>query len=256
MIVNTRIEVAKKDNLTRKETENSNISWNTGVDGEKIWMGRVVADPSAESGAQHHKQSETVHYVFQGKATVHYGKEFEKSVILNEGDFIYIPPYQPYIFQNPSSNQTLDFITAMVPSHQIVHMERNEKVDIPEGLDKEEALVVRASDLDDSTNQTQNMPRRTGVQSPNLWIGRVTGAPAKDSGAHHHGIAETAGFIISGTTRLLYGEGYEDFEELSSGDFLRVPPFLPHIERNVSDTNTIEFVTARNPKNIVTNLED
>ena len=53
--------------------------------------------------------------------------------------------------------------------------------------------------------------RKTGIQSANIWIGRVTGEPATDSGAHHHGEAETGGFIINGTTRILFGENYEEY---------------------------------------------
>lgn len=77
-----------------------------------------------------------------------------------------------------------------------------------------------------------------------------------DSGAHHHGEAETGGFIISGTTRILHGESYSDFTELKIDDFVHVPPFIPHIERNMSKTEIVEFLTARNPGNIVVNIKN
>ncbi|MDR7076154.1 putative RmlC-like cupin family protein [Neobacillus niacini] len=253
----SRIGATKSNELTVEKTQNTNITWNTGVVGEKIWMGRVVAKPSAESGAQHHKQSDTVHYVLRGKAKVSYGEGYNNCVEVNEGDFIHIPPYQLYTCNNLSSDETLELVTVMVPFFQVENVGPEENVEIPLNIDrKQEVSVVKASNLDESTNQTRNMPRRTGVQSSNLWIGRVTGKPGMDSGAHTHGEAETAGFIISGKTQLLYGDGYKIYEEFEKGDFLRVPPFLPHIERNVSDTDTVEFLTARNPGNIVINLDD
>ncbi|AOV09152.1 hypothetical protein BI350_07945 [Sporosarcina ureilytica] len=144
----------------------------------------------------------------------------------------------------------------MASTHQIVYLERDEHVQVPAEFNKEEVLVVRASELDGSTDQTKNMPRKTGIQSTKIWIGRVTGEPASDSGAHHHGEAETGGFIISGTTRILYGQNYQEYAEFVSGDFVHVPPFVPHIERNLNDTEAVEFLTARNPRNIVVNLED
>ncbi|MFJ7728483.1 cupin domain-containing protein [Neobacillus sp. NPDC097160] len=252
----SQLGITKKNELKVEETQHLNITWKTGTAGEKIWMGKMIAEPLAESAAQHHQQSNTVHYVLKGKAVFFYGEGYENSVELNEGDFIYIPPYHPYIYKNASNNESLDIVTTMAPYYQIVYVDRNENSKIPrDGNKGEEVSIVRASDLTELTNQTKHMPRRTAVQAPNLWIGRVTGEPAMDSGAHHHGEAETAGFIISGNTRLLHGERYEDYVEYEPGDFLRVPPYLPHIERNVSNSETVEFLTARNPRNIVINLE-
>src|SRR4051812_3486004 len=186
----SQLGITKKNELKVEETQHLNISWKTGTVGEKIWMGQVIAEPSAESVPQHHQQSDTVHYVLKGKAVFFYGEGYENSVELNEGDFIYIPPYHPYIFKNVSNIDSLDIVTTMAPYYQAVYMDRNENIEIPRDVNKgEEVSIVRASDLNDLTNQTNNMPRKTAVQAPNLWIGRVTGEPAKDSGAHHHGEA-------------------------------------------------------------------
>ncbi|MCM3568084.1 cupin domain-containing protein [Neobacillus mesonae] len=251
----SQLGITKKNELKVEKTKNLNITWKTGTAGEKIWMGKIIAEPSAESAAQHHQESDTVHYVLKGKAVFFYGEGYKSSVELNEGDFIYIPPYHPYIYKNGSNVESFDIVTTMAPNYKVEYVDQNENIEIPGDDITGEVLIVRASDLNDLTNQTKNMPRRTAVQAPNLWIGRVTGEPAMDSGEHHHGEAETAGFIISGITRLLHGERYEDYEEYEPGDFLRVPPYLPHIERNMSNTDTVEFLTARNPRNIVVNIE-
>lgn len=251
-----QLGITKKNELKVEETKHLNITIKTGSEGEKIWMGQIIAGPSAESIPQHHQQSDTVHYLLKGEAIFSYGEDYDTSVELNAGDFIYIPPYQPYTFKNRSNNESLDIVTTMAPHFHVVYVNRNETIDLSNHVSEgQEITVVKASDLNALTDQTKNMPRKTAVQAPNLWIGRVTGEPAKDSGAHHHGEAETAGFIISGKTQLLHGDQYEYAEEYEPGDFLRVPPFLPHIERNVSDTETIEFLTARNPRNIVVNLD-
>lgn len=251
-----QIGLTKSDELTVKEQSGPNITWSTAIDGEKIWMGRIVVDSSAEASTQHHKESETVHYVLRGKAQINYGTNHENKVELDKGDFLYIPPYHTYSYENSSDIETLEFITFMAPTHQTVYVEKDAKVKVREEFNKEEVLVVRASDLDDSTEQTKNMPRRTGIQSAHIWIGRVTGEPSSDSGAHHHGEAETGGLIISGRTQILFGENYKEYQEYTAGDFIHVPPLLPHIERNMSSTEPVEFLTARNPGNIVVNLEE
>ena len=121
--------------------------------------------------------------------------------------------------------------------------------------------VVRDGAFNENTAQTAGLPRRaavwpmaTGGQTEGLWVGRVTGEPGMDSGPHHHGESETVGYVLSGTFTLLYGDDYSEQVELSAGDFIYVPPFVPHIERNLSD-QPVEFVTVRRPDNIVVNLD-
>jgi uncharacterized RmlC-like cupin family protein len=86
-------------------------------------------------------------------------------------------------------------------------------------------------------------------------MGRVTGPPGMDSGPHHHGEAETGGYVLSGSARIYYGENYAEEVDLFPGDFIYVPGFIPHIETNLSKTEPIEFVTCRFPGNIVVNLD-
>ncbi|WP_052126191.1 cupin domain-containing protein [Ureibacillus massiliensis] len=231
------------------------IVWKTGSEGEKIWMGYLIVESKAASTPQHHENSDTVHYVLEGVVKFYYGEGYQKFVELGKGDFIYFPPYEPYKLENESTSK-VTIVTTMAPYYKLVKITESDSVVNPSGINEDlEVLIVRETELNDSTNQTDNLPRKTAVQAPNLWIGRVSGAPAKDSGAHHHGEAETAGFIVSGNTRILHGDNYEKYSDITPGDFLRVPPYLPHIERNLSETESVEFLTARNPKNIVVNLD-
>jgi uncharacterized RmlC-like cupin family protein len=124
-----------------------------------------------------------------------------------------------------------------------------------------EVIAIPADELSDDTAQTEGLPRLAGVSAEttgasSIWMGRPTGEPGMDSGPHHHGEAETAGYVLSGESRIYYGEAYDEYVDLGPGDFVYVPPFLPHVERNRSDTEPVEFVTARSPDNIVVNLDD
>jgi uncharacterized RmlC-like cupin family protein len=118
-------------------------------------------------------------------------------------------------------------------------------------------VVVRQGALSDNTAQTSGMPRRAAISPGNgarqLWMGRVTGQPGMNSGPHHHGEAETCGYVLSGRCRVYYGEGFAQHVDLEAGDFIYVAPFVPHIEANPHD-EACEFVTVRTPDNIVVNL--
>jgi uncharacterized RmlC-like cupin family protein len=118
--------------------------------------------------------------------------------------------------------------------------------------------LVRGRDLNSETAQTAGACRLTGVGKPigasQIWMGRVRNQPGEWSDAHHHGDAETAGFLFSGRARIYFGEDYREYIDLEAGDFVHVPPNLPHIEGNLSETEPMEWLTARTPDNIVVNL--
>jgi uncharacterized RmlC-like cupin family protein len=124
--------------------------------------------------------------------------------------------------------------------------------------------LVRGADLSQETGQTTGAQRLVAVgpnddataRSSRIWMGRVSNEPGMRSVPHHHGEAETAGYILSGNARIYWGEGYEQYVDLETGDFCYVPAYLPHIEANLSDTDPLVFLTCRTPDNIVVNLED
>ena len=89
-----------------------------------------------------------------------------------------------------------------------------------------------------------------------IWFGKVTNQPGYRSLPHHHGEAETGGFVHKGRGRIYFGEGFQEYEDLNEGDFVFVPPFMPHVECNLSRTEELVWLTARTPDNIVINLPD
>lgn len=120
--------------------------------------------------------------------------------------------------------------------------------------------VVRAGELTEETAQSANAARLAGVSrnntdARNIWLGKVATSPGHRSAAHHHGQAETAGYVLMGRAYILTGENFENRVDLEEGDFVFVPPYLPHIEGNASGDAELVWLTARHPDNIVVNLE-
>ena len=121
--------------------------------------------------------------------------------------------------------------------------------------------IVRAGELDSNTPQTQGMSRaaaithaRTGASK--LWAGTVTVQPAARTGAHHHGELETVLYIVRGRARFRWGDHLEFVEEAGPGDFIYVPPFVPHQEMNARADQPVEAVVVRSGQEpIVVNLD-
>ena len=110
--------------------------------------------------------------------------------------------------------------------------------------------VVPADKLDPNTAQTPGMDRqaaitfaRTGAQK--LWAGTVHIHPNAKTGAHHHGPLESVIYVVKGRARMRWGDRLEFTAEAGPGDFIYVPPFVPHQEINASPTETLECVLVR-----------
>ena len=121
--------------------------------------------------------------------------------------------------------------------------------------------VVGAGQLDPNTAQTPGMDRqaainfaRVGAQS--LWAGTVHIHPNAKTGAHHHGPLESVIYVVRGRARMRWGERLEFSAEAGPGDFIYVPPFVPHQEINASRTETLECVLVRsNGEAVAVNLD-
>ncbi|MEI5682637.1 cupin domain-containing protein [Mesorhizobium sp. CCNWLW179-1] len=122
-------------------------------------------------------------------------------------------------------------------------------------------VVTRSDAYDTGTAQSGDCVRVSGVSpqhtpATRIWFGRVSNEPGHRSPPHHHAEAETGGYVLKGKGRIYYGEGYKEFIDLGEGDFVFVPPFMPHVEVNMSTTEELVWLTARTPENLVVNLED
>jgi uncharacterized RmlC-like cupin family protein len=121
--------------------------------------------------------------------------------------------------------------------------------------------VIPGNQLDPNTAQTPGMNRaaainfaRAGAQK--IWAGAVTIHPNAKTGAHHHGDLESVIYVVKGRARMRWGEHLEYVAEAGPGDFIFVPPYVPHQEINASPSESLECVLVRSGQDpIVVNLD-
>jgi uncharacterized RmlC-like cupin family protein len=121
--------------------------------------------------------------------------------------------------------------------------------------------VIRGDQLDPNTAQTPGMNRaaainaaRVGAQK--IWAGTVTIHPNAKTGAHHHGALESVIYVVRGKARMRWGEHLEFTAEANAGDFIYVPPYVPHQEINASTSEPLECVLVRSDNEaVVVNLD-
>jgi uncharacterized RmlC-like cupin family protein len=121
--------------------------------------------------------------------------------------------------------------------------------------------VIRGDQLDPNTAQTPGMNRaaainaaRVGAQK--IWAGTVTIHPNAKTGAHHHGALESVIYVVRGKARMRWGERLEFTAEANAGDFIYVPPYVPHQEINAGTSEPLECVLVRSDNEaVVVNLD-
>jgi uncharacterized RmlC-like cupin family protein len=121
--------------------------------------------------------------------------------------------------------------------------------------------VIPGDQLDPDTAQTPGMDRaaainfaRVGAQK--IWAGTVKIHPNAKTGAHHHGHLESVIYVVKGRARMRWGERLEYVAEAGPGDFIFVPPYVPHQEINASTDQPLECVVVRSDNEaVVVNLD-
>lgn len=115
--------------------------------------------------------------------------------------------------------------------------------------------------LTEDTAQTPGMRRFEAISgkrsgSRKIWMGKTHVAPGMVSADHHHGEAETGIFVLSGTPVFVFLNGETERRiETVPGDYVYVPPYVPHREENPSLTEEAVVVLARSTQEgIVVNL--
>ena len=121
--------------------------------------------------------------------------------------------------------------------------------------------IVHKGQLDPNTPQTPGMRRMAAVTNASanaakIWAGTVDIAPDARTGAHHHGELESVIYVVKGRARMRWGDQLEFTAVAEAGDFIFVPPFVPHQEMNASTVDPLECVLVRNDQEpIVVNLD-
>jgi uncharacterized RmlC-like cupin family protein len=121
--------------------------------------------------------------------------------------------------------------------------------------------IVAACDLDPNTPQTAGMNRAAAITTATagarkLWAGTVRIEPDARTGAHHHGELESVIYVVRGRARMRWGERLEFVAEAGPGDFIFVPPYVPHQEINAAEQEPLECVLVRSGQEpVVVNLD-
>ena len=121
--------------------------------------------------------------------------------------------------------------------------------------------IVRAGELDPNTPQTPGMSREAAITTASagaekLWAGTVDIGPGAMTGPHHHGPVESIIYVVVGRARMRWGKRLEFVADAGPGDFIFVPPYVPHQEINALTEETLSCVVVRSGQEpVVVNLD-
>jgi uncharacterized RmlC-like cupin family protein len=120
---------------------------------------------------------------------------------------------------------------------------------------------IRGGDLTGDTRQTSGMTRLEAISgkttgSAKVWMGQTHVTPATSSGDHHHGEAETAIYVLSGHPAFVFADGDREVRlETEPGDYIFVPPYVPHREENPGEQEAVVIIARSSQEAIVVNLD-
>ncbi|MEB3276022.1 MAG: cupin domain-containing protein [Cyanobacteriota bacterium] len=97
---------------------------------------------------------------------------------------------------------------------------------------------------------TAGMDRSTAIDmarvgAKKIWAGTVRIQAGAKTGAHHHGHLESVIYVVRGQARLRWGTHLEYTADAGPGDFIFVPPYVPHQELNASANEPLDCVLVR-----------
>jgi uncharacterized RmlC-like cupin family protein len=118
-------------------------------------------------------------------------------------------------------------------------------------MDDSKQPRVRAIRPDRAVLTLQKIPYFIGVSgntvdARGLSMHLVVIPPGARSEPHSHRGYETGIYVLEGRVETRYGEGLAESVISEAGDFLFVPPGIPHEAINLSDTEPARAIVARN----------
>lgn len=116
--------------------------------------------------------------------------------------------------------------------------------------DGEDIVTVR---IDEAKVLKQALPVFEGISgetagAKGLTLYRVVIPPGVEAEAHYHDGYETAIYLLQGTVETRYGDGLKKSVVNKAGEFVFIPPNVPHQPKNVG-TETAIGIVARNDPN-------
>jgi uncharacterized RmlC-like cupin family protein len=119
--------------------------------------------------------------------------------------------------------------------------------------------IIKPLQLNDHTPQTSGLLRLAAlthdfVGAEKLGAGVMLLEPNTVSAVHHHGAQETVVYVAEGQGKIRWGRRLEHEVDLQAGDFLFIPPLLPHQEINPSSQPGYWVVVRSGREPVVVNL--
>jgi uncharacterized RmlC-like cupin family protein len=116
--------------------------------------------------------------------------------------------------------------------------------------------VIKGDQLDANTAQTPGMHREAAINAARvgaqkIWAGTVSIQPNAKTGVHHHGALESVIYVVHGRARMRWGDHLEYVAEAGPGDFIYVPPYVPHQEINADPSEPLDCVLVRSDNEAV-----
>jgi uncharacterized RmlC-like cupin family protein len=142
-----------------------------------------------------------------------------------------------------------------------IHLVDHEAPSTPTDWRTHGIRVVHGSEKSYDTPETLGMNREVAISgsrtnSSHLWAGTNRIEPGASTGPHHHGALESIIYVVTGNALMRWGNRLEFITKAGPGDFLLVPPYVPHQELNASATETLHCVLVRSAtEEVVINLD-
>jgi uncharacterized RmlC-like cupin family protein len=140
--------------------------------------------------------------------------------------------------------------STMTGSHDHTHSGHSHDQDDAQRWKHDGVRVIPGDQLDPNVPSTPGMDRKAAINfarvgAQKLWAGTVTIKPDAKTGAHHHGHLESIIYVVRGKARMRWGEHQQFVAEANPGDFIFIPPYVPHQEINASRDEVLECVLVR-----------
>ena len=116
---------------------------------------------------------------------------------------------------------------------------------------KKKVVTVRSHE---TIATKQNLPYYVGIStatagSIGLSMNLVVIPPNGSPKAHYHKDFETAIYLLRGRVETQFGENLKESVIHEAGDFIFIPPGVPHKPVNLSDTEPALAIVSRNDPN-------
>ncbi len=118
-------------------------------------------------------------------------------------------------------------------------------------ISSQEVVTIRT---DTQTPTRQNLPYFVGISAATagtkgISLNLVIIPAGGTAEPHFHKDYETAIYLLKGRVETRFGEGLKQSVINEEGDFIFIPPGVPHQPFNLSETEPAQAIVARNDPN-------